>query len=151
MQGCLLQVASPDDIYNDPIDIRVAEFIGSPKINLIETVASDAGDVHLDGSQVRIDALARPGEAVRLGFRPEAAKLTEVYEGDLKGQVSHVENLGSDVYVHVKLRTGTGPIIVRTRPGERRARLGEAVGIEIATTRALAFGSNGRRLARRAA
>jgi len=150
MDGCLLQLASPDHIHHDPVDIRVAEFIGSPKINVIETIASDAGDVRLDGSQVVIDAQARPGEAVRLGFRPEVAKLTEPYEGDLKGQVSHVENLGSDVYVHVKAH-GFAPIIVRTRPGEPRARLGESVGVEIATSRALAFGSTGRRLARRAA
>src|SRR5262249_21658121 len=47
-------------------------FIDGTPVDAI--VPRDAGDVRLDGSQVVIDAQARPGEAVRLGFRPEVAK-----------------------------------------------------------------------------
>jgi multiple sugar transport system ATP-binding protein len=149
--GRLLQVASPYDIYHDPVDIRVAEFIGSPKVNVIDTTASDTGDVRLNGSQVTIDALARPGDRVKLAFRPEVGKLTDPYEGDLKGKVAHVENLGSDLFVHVSLAGGAAPIIVRAQPGEPRARVGEVIGIEVPICQSLAFGSDGRRLGRRAA
>src|SRR5262249_49978368 len=58
IDGRLLQVAPPADIYNDPQDLRVAEFIGSPKINVIDLVAGGDGTVHLNGSQLRVDAKA---------------------------------------------------------------------------------------------
>jgi multiple sugar transport system ATP-binding protein len=35
MDGNILQLGTPDEIYNNPMDIRVAEFVGAPKINLL--------------------------------------------------------------------------------------------------------------------
>jgi multiple sugar transport system ATP-binding protein len=43
LQGDLLQVGSPQQIYADPADLRVAEFIGSPRINILPGVVRDTG------------------------------------------------------------------------------------------------------------
>jgi len=52
MDGELLQCATPDEVYNDPSDIRVAEFIGSPKINIIPASTDDHGTVALLGQPI---------------------------------------------------------------------------------------------------
>ena len=151
MDGRLLQVAAPAEIYNDPHDLRVAEFIGSPRINVVDLLAGDDGTVRLNGTHVRIRAKAAPGDRVKLGFRPEAARLIEPVAGGLCGRVIHVENLGPDIFVHVSTGGGAGALIVRTAPGEPRAHIGENVGLDVPPGRALIFASDGKRLQRAAA
>src|SRR5262249_12181399 len=137
MDGRLLQVAPPADIYNDPQDIRVAEFIGSPKINVIDLVAGGDGPLHLNRSQLRIEAEAASGPRVKVAFRPEIARLTEPVAGGLGGRIAHVENLGPDLFVHVSAAGGASPLIVRANPGEPRARIGDHVGLQVPPGRAL--------------
>jgi multiple sugar transport system ATP-binding protein len=146
MDGGLLQVAPPAEIYNDPQDLRVAEFIGSPKINVIDLIASGDGTVGLNGSHVRINAKSPPGQRVKLAFRPEVARLIEPVAGGVCGRVTHVENLGPDIFVHISAAGSASPIIVRTEPRGWRARVGDNVGLEIPPGRALLFAGNGRRL-----
>ena len=61
MDGAVLQVAAPEIVYNDPKDIRVAEFIGSPKINVLNGTVDDAGTVRLGGCDTGCAATAAPG------------------------------------------------------------------------------------------
>lgn len=77
--GQLLQVGSPDELYNRPSNTFVAEFIGSPKINLI-----DGELAGIDGDVVTVRALGqsisiggrhlvsglKPGAKLRIGIRP---------------------------------------------------------------------------------
>ncbi|WP_312010446.1 hypothetical protein [Bradyrhizobium cenepequi] len=70
LDGELLQVAPPQDIYADPDDRRVAEFIGSPKINMLDGVVRERGLIDVAGSTLTIEADALPGAALTLGIRP---------------------------------------------------------------------------------
>src|SRR5262249_30054423 len=121
MEGRLLQVATPPEIYRDPTHIRVAEFIGSPKINVVDTIAADDGTVRLNGSQWKVDSVAPPGSLVKLAFRPESARLTGPHEGNLRGHIEHVEYLGPDVLVHVRSSATPTPLVLRTSPEDIRA------------------------------
>src|SRR5262245_51847298 len=149
MEGRLLQVATPTEIYRDPTDIRVAEFVGSPKINVVDTTAAEDGTVRLNGSQWKVDSVARPGSPVKLAFRPESARLTDPHEGNLRGEIEHVAYLGTDAFVHIRSRATPTPLILRASPEDVRARAGAVVGIDVPASRALAFGVDGRRLGRR--
>src|SRR5262245_29314221 len=146
MDGGLLQVAPPAEIYNDPQDLRVAEFIGSPKINVIDLIASCDGTVGLNGSHVRINAKSPPGQLVKLAFRPEVARLIEPVAGGVCGRVTHVENLGPDIFVHISAAGSASPIIVRTEARGWRSGVGPSVGREIPPVRALWLAGNGKRL-----
>src|SRR5262245_5077326 len=146
VDGRLLQVAAPAEIYNDPHDLRVAEFIGSPRINVIDSLASDDGTIRLNGTRLRINANANAGDRVKLAFRPEAARLIEPVAGSLCGRVIYVENLGPDIFVHVSAAGSAGTLIIRTGPGEPRARVGDNVGLEVSPGSALLFASDGQRL-----
>jgi multiple sugar transport system ATP-binding protein len=72
LNGELLQVAPPQMIYNEPENRRVAEFIGSPKINLLDGVVRGPGLMDVAGSLVAVNADARHGVPLTLGIRPEA-------------------------------------------------------------------------------
>ncbi|MBU2532658.1 MAG: ABC transporter ATP-binding protein [Alphaproteobacteria bacterium] len=118
MEGELLQVDTPDNVYRDPVDLRVAEFIGSPKMNTLPGRVDGAGKVTTVGNYRLHRSLKARSRDIVVGLRPEhldiAAKAPNGRH--LPVTVRHKENLGSDYFVHADV-DGTGHrLIVRTRP-----------------------------------
>ncbi len=148
MDGVMLQVDTPDVVYNDPIDLRVAEFIGSPKINVLATAVKPGGALAVDGSG-RLPAVAGPPEQmVRLAFRPEHAALADPAGAQMRGSVAYLENLGSDLLVHIRVgETDQTRLVVRTAPNGRRYEIGENIGIDLSVKLPLLFDEQGKRLA----
>ena len=116
--GVLQQVGTPRDMYNDPHNVFVAGFIGSPAMNLLEVdVVDDAVQFGARRMPVPREAAADAGKAGQravIGVRPEDMEL--VSEGDgLQTQVQVVEELGADAYVHgtVEVNGGSHPVIAR--------------------------------------
>jgi multiple sugar transport system ATP-binding protein len=140
MEGAILQVGTPDQIYADPSDLRVAEFIGSPKINVIDADPALAGRLGVDVSRVS-DA-----SGLRLAFRAEAGRLVAPEATALGGPVVHLENFGGDLMVHVAVAGSAVPVVVRRDPHDPRPKIGEAHGVEVRSDRLLAFDAAGRRL-----
>ena len=118
-KGELQQVAAPQELYDRPLNLFVAGFIGSPSMNLVEATLerADGGLTAVAGSQ-RIalgdeTLSARPalkqfeGRPVILGIRPEDledAELAEAATGrTLAGDVQLTEALGSEVMVHFSI------------------------------------------------
>lgn len=124
--GVLQQVGSPRDLYDNPTNVFVAGFIGSPAMNLLELPIVDGGaeiggrtgqpkTIPLERSIV--DA-ARAGGAttVTVGFRPEDLHLADETDG-WAIEVDVVESLGADAYVygHIDGPEGTSKdVIIRT-------------------------------------
>jgi len=153
MDGELLQVATPTSLYNDPSDLRVAEFVGSPKINVVPgVVASERTLRALDGL-VAVAAEAPVGTRVRLGIRSESLT-PEGADGaaTFRGRTRHVENLGSDCYVHVAVDGLDVPIVARA-DGRRADEfgIGSAIGIACDPDRILLFDDAGKRIPARPA
>ncbi|NQV59684.1 MAG: ABC transporter ATP-binding protein [Alphaproteobacteria bacterium] len=147
IDGDLLQVASPEVIYGNPVDIRVAEFIGSPKINILPGVVSQSGAIVVCGRHLAVYIDAAPDTLLRVGVRPENVRVTEPNAGDLVGQVRHAENLGSDYLLHIEIDPKEPRTIVRIPPAQHGfARIGAEVGLELPRGGLLIFGSDGRRL-----
>jgi multiple sugar transport system ATP-binding protein len=88
--GELVQVGTPTDIYDNPRDIRVAEFVGSPKINILPGRIREDGRIEALGVALRLTSSAAPG-ACRIGVRPERIELGS---GPFSGHVVHAENMG---------------------------------------------------------
>ena len=118
MDGELVQVGSPDEVYNDPQDIRVAEFIGSPKINVFDGEIRSDGGVDLHGVPTGMVSDAQTGPA-QVGLRPEALRLAPLGEGLLNGTVTHIENLGAELMVHFANEAMDRPAIIRLDHIER--------------------------------
>jgi multiple sugar transport system ATP-binding protein len=102
-RGRIEQVGSPLELYDRPANRFVAEFIGSPAINLVEGVVEGTGrrlqvapDVSLDlpgGSPVT------PGSRILAGFRPE--HLAPHAHGSIRGDVQVIEHLGPETFVYL--------------------------------------------------
>jgi multiple sugar transport system ATP-binding protein len=119
--GVLQQVGTPREIFESPDNLFVAGFIGSPTMNLLETVVLDVdgaiacrvGNHSFDlapAGPARVDALrAYVGRTIGLGARPEqvlgatSAIAGLADEPVLGGEVVATELLGSDALVHVQL------------------------------------------------
>jgi multiple sugar transport system ATP-binding protein len=112
--GSLLQCDQPDVLYQNPADLFVASFIGSPAMNLYDATLTEAGTMLKLGSQrvaLGPGVLAkRPGLAayrehdVVVGIRPEDLSLADGQtQPELFAEVSLVESLGADLLVHFAL------------------------------------------------
>jgi ABC-type sugar transport system ATPase subunit len=123
--GRLQQLATPDEVYAYPANLFVAEFLGSPPMNILPAVWQD-GVVAVDGGW-RLPWLCptHARGALRLGLRPEAIHLVpEGTPGSAPASVVVSEPLGSEVIVNVTL--GDAMIRVRADP-DVRPRPGETV------------------------
>ena len=144
MGGEILQCDAPSVIYEDPSDIRVAEFIGSPKINILPIELADA-DLTLFGRVLGHAAEATQAGIYQLGLRPEALKLTQA-ESVMTGTVTHMENLGSEVYAQIALADQTSRVTLRAAPAERhKLQLGAEMGLGFDLRDGLIFDADGKR------
>ncbi|MBP1299815.1 ABC transporter ATP-binding protein [Bradyrhizobium elkanii] len=150
LDGELLQIAPPEDIYADPVDRRVAEFIGSPKINMLDGVVRERDLIDVAGSTLTIEADALAGVPLTLGIRPEAFHLADHGgQGALTGSVRMIEHMGSDLFVHLDLPAVDHPLIARLL-AERAPHIapGQTVHLGVRSDRVLLFTRDGRRLRR---
>ena len=117
MDGEILQLDTPNEIYNNPSNIRVAEFVGSPKINILQGECDEKGDIKCIGIKITDSIkLAQKGN-ISVGIRPEHMELvTSNNENVFKGKIVYRENLGSDIFLHVTVNEGEQKIIVRSEP-----------------------------------
>jgi multiple sugar transport system ATP-binding protein len=146
-EGRLLQVASPSEIYDAPADQRVAEFIGAPRINLFQ--GRLAADGTVESGSLRLPLRARSnGREVTIGVRPDALSISRPGNPGWRGRVERLENVGSDLFVHVSLGDAGRSAVVRTDPyGKPIAEVGGEVVLQPNLQRALLFDRTGARIA----
>ncbi len=155
--GRIEQVGAPMTLYEHPCNLFVAGFIGSPGMNLIDGVvvqASSAGaTVQLGGGesiQCAVDAsVARPGDAVKLGVRPEHLR-PGVADNALKTTVTFVESLGSMTYAYCA-NAGAPDVITCAVEGDRRIGDGDTLALGVPAVKAYLFNAEGRAFRRLAA
>lgn len=122
--GQIEQVGSPMALYNNPINEFVAGFIGSPKMNFLEA-----------------SLINQPGKT--LGIRPEHLSLSRE-SGMIAGQVSHIEQLGSETLVYVQ--APDHPLITVRLFDEVQYGFGDQVWVSPHLSRAFHFDDNGLRI-----
>ena len=98
--GTIAQVGSPRELYERPANLFVAQFIGSPKMNILD----------LDGGNVRVEA---PDGATKVGVRPEHIQIGAPGEGIVDATVDVLEYLGADTFLIVDAGP-LGQVTVRT-------------------------------------
>jgi multiple sugar transport system ATP-binding protein len=99
--GVLQQVGTPRDLYEQPKNVFVAGFIGSPAMNLFLADVVDGGVAFGSGTAaVDRDTLSNAtGKQVTVGIRPEDLTISQTGEG-LQVEVDVVEELGADGYLY---------------------------------------------------
>ncbi|GAB5438605.1 ABC transporter ATP-binding protein [Falsiruegeria mediterranea] len=146
MGGRILQCDTPEAVYDDPDTIEVAEFIGSPKINILPLTYGTDGQLSLFEQGLGLRGTGRIDGAVSLGLRPEALHLA-TENAVLRGTVAHSENLGSEVFVQVDIPGLENRVTLRATPSQRAfLRVGAPVSLGFDALAALVFDGNGHRV-----
>jgi multiple sugar transport system ATP-binding protein len=145
--GKLEQVDEPQRLYEQPENLFVAGFIGSPAMNLrsarLVPGGAQLGNIVLPLSSAVTDAAHAAGlQAVTLGVRPESFTVADAgTEDSLAVEVQLVEELGADAYVYGGLQgdeDGAKPFVVRF-DGRVPPRIGETVKVAVRTAEEHAF------------
>jgi len=153
-RGQIEQVGSPLDLYLNPDNLFVAQFLGSPKINsfptAIERIEADVAYVRLPSEVLMAmplnGARAAAGDAVTFAVRPEHFVEASAASAVMQGVVELVEHLGSDTLLSLRTVEGT-QITVRTN-GVNRIRTGETMAIGLTPGNCQIFDSSGTALVR---
>jgi ABC-type sugar transport system ATPase subunit len=96
--GVIKQFGTPDEIYDNPANMFVADFVGEPKINLVEGIVRKDGDLVsvAIGRRGRLRTVAedvKDGQAVTVGLRPQDCQLAEGGELTVEAEVLVYENV----------------------------------------------------------
>jgi lactose/L-arabinose transport system ATP-binding protein len=117
--GRVEQVGTPRTVYEDPDNVFVAGFIGSPRMNLLRAEASADGAVSVAGG--RLDGLPpgaglAPGDRLVFGIRPEHLEFAGSTADSLPARVDFAEYLGATRFLYCTLADGQS-LIVEQRDG----------------------------------
>lgn len=133
--GRIVQVGSPEDIYDRPATTFVAQLVGSPKINLLRA-ATENGTLIVADSGMRLPACelcndpANLPQQFILGVRPEDVRPDPT--GLFTGEIILTEPLGVETLLHIKIGE---QMVVSTVPGITTARIGETVQFQVVRER----------------
>ncbi len=124
--GQIEQVGSPLELYNKPVNMFVAGFIGSPKMNFIEAKVVDMTDsllhLKLNDDQVlalptQVEGKVDIGDSVKVGIRPEHLEIGGTGDHQIEFSSEVVERLGNSTYLFGNF-AGQGGFIVH-HPGDK--------------------------------
>ena len=151
--GFVQQVGSPLELYDNPANLFVAGFLGSPKINLIagKLIAMDVDHAQLalaNGTRIHAAVNAEQGalnEVATLGIRAEHVQLAEQNEaGAIAAKIVLVEHLGDQILAYIKL-AGVEQELCMKLPGHRsKLTYGDHIHVKFPAQHCLMFDQSGK-------
>ena len=133
-RGVLQQLDTPAKIYNDPANLFVAQFIGSPPMNVVHG-SLDGSTFQTRGGKVEVPVAGKLDKAI-LGARPEDCSVTAPGQGNLAAEIYTVELIGDHTLVTVK--AGEDMLTVKAHKDFAGA-TGENIGISFSKDRLFVF------------
>ena len=141
--GVIEQAGAPLDLYNNPRNLFVAGFIGSPKMNFL-TAMAEAGGLRVAGGNLTLPR--NVAGAVTLGVRPEHITIADGSGTKLADvRVDLTESLGGQTVVYAT--TADGQALTIVLEGQRRFELGSTVSAYIDPARVHLFDAEGNAIA----
>jgi ABC-type sugar transport systems, ATPase components len=151
--GIAEQIGPPLELYNEPANMFVAGFIGSPKMNFLPVAVDSLSDnkAHIElGNATILDftyggGRLEKGQRLTLGVRPDMVKISP--EGKILGKVAMVERLGNETLMYININSIPEPITV-SRTGQYNVSVGDEVKLAVDELRAHFFAEDERRVNR---
>lgn len=146
MDGIILQFDTPHNIYTNPKHIKVAEFIGSPKINIFYTSVDENGFLVFKDKIINFKIYSNL-KNIYLGVRPESFKITsEKTDQSINATIEHIENLGSHYILYILISDEDKASVVKV-DDINNLKIGSQIQIELKPKKLLAFDiDSGKRL-----
>ena len=104
-QGIIEQVGTPIELYSSPKNQFVAEFIGSPKMNILEVKEENVvseNTIKILGNDIQFDKLKLNKSKHFVGIRPEHLKANQNTKFTFNPEIELIENLGNEKIVYMK-------------------------------------------------
>jgi multiple sugar transport system ATP-binding protein len=141
-EGKIVQVGTPEDIYDRPASTFIAQLVGTPRINIYDGRRED-GTVFISDSELHMPAPqgSRLPSEFRMGIRPENIKPDP--NGRFAGQLILTEPLGAETILHIQ---SGQRILLSLVPGMTANHIGDVIKFNIAFEHIHYFGLNGERL-----
>ena len=133
-KGRLQQLDTPANIYNNPANLFIAQFIGSPPMNVVKG-ALDGRNFIVGGTRIPTPVGGKIAKAV-LGVRPEDCAVAPTAKAAIKGEIYTVELIGDHTLVTIK--AGNEMLTVKAAK-DYTAKLGEKAGVSFSTNRLFVF------------
>ena len=131
--GKLLQVGSPRDIYDRPVNRFVADFIG--ETNFLDGTVADSAVQIGSGDRLAVPVTGRSG-AVTLAIRPEQIRIAAKGAADtIPAKVTETTYFGTDTHYHLALGDGSGLVARLQSEAEDRFAVGDEVGVALDTSK----------------
>ncbi len=146
-KGRIEQTGKPLELYYKPANLFVAGFIGSPAMNFLSATVKKHGVLTLaDGQELKLKLppIAKPGDIITLGCRPEHTALDGRRALKFKGTVDIIERLGETGFAHMRLASGQ-TIIAEVR-GDPGVEIGHTANISVDEQHVHLFDEGGMRL-----
>ena len=142
-KGRIVQIGTPEDIYDRPATTFVAQLVGTPRINLFEAYRED-NTLWVAHSPIHLPAPTEEGlpPSFLLGVRPEDVQIRA--DGEFVGEITLIEPLGVETILHIK--TGEQNLL-SLEPGITHLRVGDPVRFSILRERLHYFQTDGTRIA----
>ncbi len=146
-EGIVSQKGSPMELYSNPSNLFVGGFIGSPKMNFIDSkiLSSTNNSTEIDifgTSKITIpktSSNSSNGDSVTLGIRPEHLLVNQDGDSSWESKVFVVEKLGSGTFLY--LEKDGEPLVVETE-GDSNIKVGDTVKVGFTASRCQLFDSN---------
>jgi ABC-type sugar transport system ATPase subunit len=151
-QGRIEQVGAPMDLYRKPVNTFVAQFLGSPKINLLSYKVDELQQRIVFGSRCNLMLeqfnmplmLLQKGE--KLGVRPESIRLCGIDQSNLLGVIEFTEQLGDATIVYVRLPWQQEILIAKLSQQQTEFHMGEEVGLQLDSEQLIVFNGQDQRV-----
>ncbi len=150
--GRIEQVGAPIDLYKRPANLFVAQFIGSPAMNVMPATVVKAGKqttVELvSGGKLTVPISTdadMQGQSVHVGFRPEDMNMATAKTKLIQGEISLVESLGEVTNIYVEINGVEEPVVAKI-PETANLKRGEMAMLTVSPEKIHLFDSAGKTL-----
>ena len=133
--GVVQQVGKPQEVYDDPGNLFVAKFLGTPPINVLEGKVTD-GKLYLGDAAV-LDAPGVEDQDVYVGIRPEGFELCA--DGKLECKLNNVEVMGRDVSIVSTHECSLNPVIRSIVDADNKVEAGTTVRFNLKSHKVFLF------------
>ena len=156
--GVVQQIGTPQQVYDTPVNLFVAGFIGVPMMNFFEGELVKDGVkyfVELEGARIELSPekeakMAAKGvqaQKVTIGVRPEHMELTQRDGQMIRATVDVSEMMGSQINVHIRVQGKEGIMIIDAQGANSRTfRMGEEISFTFEPAVIHVFDSEGKNL-----
>ncbi len=129
-KGKIIQVGTPQQLFKNPINLFVAEFIGTPKMNILDCFVKDQ-NIYIKGKKnIKTNIQCSNNQLSKIGFRPEIAKICDQSKGVFSGIIKFCEYLGSEQLLYLDCQIENKFIVIKVSPNTQ-INVNKKIGIKI--------------------